>query len=163
PPLRVAFEEIARVQRADAAAHGRRMPEDDEAFAIVEGVLRADAAPSDAGVSLSVHVDGLLRNAAAPVVRLKPDATASDATVPVASGFSRTSASGGILVTVVGTLAADRIDDWRAGRRVRMPVMLRRPSRYLNPGVPDLERALARRGTTLVGSVKSGALVEVLS
>src|SRR6185295_11307123 len=128
-----------------------------------EGVLRADAAPSDAGVSLSVHVDGLLRNAAAPVVRLKPDATASDATVPVASGFSRTSASGGILVTVVGTLAADRLSDWRAGRRVRMPVMLRRPSRYLNPGVPDLERALARRGTTLVGSAKSGALVDVLS
>src|SRR6185295_10593816 len=43
PPLRVAFEEIARAQREDAAAHGRRMPEDDEAFAIVEGVLRADA------------------------------------------------------------------------------------------------------------------------
>src|SRR5690242_21536204 len=34
-------------------------------------------------------------------------------------------------------------------------------SRYLDPGVPDNERALARRGTTLVGSVKSGALVEV--
>ena len=43
-----------------------------------------------------------------------------------------------------------------------MPVQLRRPSRYLNPDVPDFERALARRGTTLVGSVKSGALVEVL-
>ena len=43
-----------------------------------------------------------------------------------------------------------------------MSVQLRRPSRYLNPDVPDAERALARRGTTLVGSVKSGALVEVL-
>src|SRR5207249_4834501 len=32
----------------------------------------------------------------------------------------------------------------------------------LDPGVPDHEKALARRGTTLVGSVKSGALVEVL-
>ena len=29
--------------------------------------------------------------------------------------------------------------------------------------MPDEERALARRGTTLVGSVKSGALVEVVS
>ena len=48
------------------------------------------------------------------------------------------------------------------GRRVRLPVQLHRPSRYLDPGVPDDERALARRGTTLVGTVKSGALVEVL-
>ena len=76
-------------------------------------------------------------------------------------GFRR-AYSGGIVVTVIGSLAADRIGDWRAGRRVRLPVTLRRPSRYLDPGVPDHERALARRGTTLVGTVKSGALVEVL-
>ena len=43
-----------------------------------------------------------------------------------------------------------------------MPAQLRRPSRYLDPGVPDHERALARRGTTLVGTVKSGALVDVV-
>jgi competence protein ComEC len=46
---------------------------------------------------------------------------------------------------------------------VRVPALLRRPSRYLNPGVPDEERAMARRGVVLVGSVKSGALVDVLS
>jgi competence protein ComEC len=39
---------------------------------------------------------------------------------------------------------------------------LRRPARYLNPGVPDEERSLARRGTTLVGSVKSGVLIEMV-
>lgn len=66
-------------------------------------------------------------------------------------------------MTVVGALATERIDEWRAGRRVRLPVMLRRPSRYLDPGVPDHERALARRATTLVGTTKSGALVEVLA
>lgn len=38
---------------------------------------------------------------------------------------------------------------------------LRRPARYLNPGVPDEELALARRGVCLVGSIKSAALVEV--
>ena len=43
-----------------------------------------------------------------------------------------------------------------------MPVQLHRPARYLNPGVPDNERALARRGTTLVGTVKSAALVEII-
>src|SRR5207248_9896150 len=72
-------------------------------------------------------------------------------------------ATGGVNVTVVGSLAAGRIDDWRAGRRVRLPVQLHRAARYLDPGVPDHERALARRGTLLVGSVKSGALVEVIA
>jgi hypothetical protein len=66
-------------------------------------------------------------------------------------------------VTVVGSLASDRIDEWRAGRRVRFPAVLRRPSRYLDPGVPDHERALARGGTTLVGTVKSGGLVDMLA
>jgi competence protein ComEC len=70
--------------------------------------------------------------------------------------------TGGVLLTVSGSLAPEQADDWRAGRIIRAPVQLRRPSRYLNPGVVDEERALARRGTTLVGSVKSGALVEIV-
>src|SRR5262249_41246415 len=71
-------------------------------------------------------------------------------------------ATGGIIVTVAGALATDRLGEWRAGRMGRMPGELRRPARYLNPGVPDQERALARRGTRLVGTVKSGALVDDL-
>jgi len=133
PPLRVAFEALARDERAAAEREGRRLPEDDEAFAVVTGTLRADAAPSDAGgASLSIDVSGL-------------------------EGRERSAASaersGGILVTVGGALAADRMHEWRAGRRVRLPVQLHRPARYLDPGVPDYERALARRGTTLVGTV----------
>ena len=88
--------------------------------------------------------------------------TGRDSGSSAREGFSR-AYSGGIVVTVVGSLAAERLDEWRAGRRVRLPVQLRRPSRYLDPGVPDQERALARRGTTLVGTVKSGALVDVLA
>jgi competence protein ComEC len=42
-------------------------------------------------------------------------------------------------------------------------VTMHRPSRYLDPGVSDQERALARRGTTLVGTVKSAALVDVIA
>jgi competence protein ComEC len=141
PPLRVAFEELARAARAHAHAEGRRMPEDDEAFAVVEGVLRADAARTPAGVSLSLETDVLVPPGAMP---------------------RRAQVSGGLLVTAVGSLAPERIRDWRAGRRVRLPVQLRRPSRYLDPGVPDHERALAQRGTKLVGTVKSGALIEVL-
>jgi competence protein ComEC len=142
PSLWTTFESLARVQRRDADSTGRRLPLDDEAFAVVRGRLRADAAPTPAGVSLSVDVEGLDGR----------------------EGLERQEgrATGGIIVTVAGSLATDRMDEWRTGRLVRMPVQLRRPSRYLNPGVPDQERALARRGTRLVGTVKSGALVDVL-
>src|SRR5438034_11661416 len=53
PPLRVVFEDLARAERAPAAIEGRRLPEDDEAFAVVEGTLRADATPTEPGVSRS--------------------------------------------------------------------------------------------------------------
>jgi hypothetical protein len=59
PSLHLAFERLARAERAQAEREGRRLPDDDEAFAIVEGVLRADASASDGGVSLSVAVEGL--------------------------------------------------------------------------------------------------------
>jgi competence protein ComEC len=129
PPLRIEFERLAREARAEAARENRRLPEDDEAFATLGGVLRADAAPSASGVTLSVAVEG---------------------------------PAGGLIVTVVGSLAPQQMHEWRAGRRIRFPAQLRRPSRYLDAGVSDHERALARRGTTLVGTVKSGALVGVV-
>jgi competence protein ComEC len=155
PSLRIAFEQLAGEQRALATGEGRRLPEDDEAFAIVEGVLRADAAVTESGVSLSVQVD-------------RQEGREGLDGQELASRLSRPSSPshhsiGGILVTVVGSLAVNRMHDWRAGRRVRLPVTLHRPSRYLDPGVPDYERSLARRGTTLVGTVKSGALVDVLA
>ena len=66
-------------------------------------------------------------------------------------------------LTVSGTLADPQIARWRAGRTVHTAATLRRPARYLNPGVADDRLALARRGLTLVGSVKSAALVDVLA
>ena len=146
PTLRVAFEELARGERAQAVLERRVRPEDDEAFATITGVLRADASRTESGVSLSVAVDGIESGQEGQEGR--------DRQVrPV---------RGGLLVTVVGSLGPSSIDDWRAGRRVRMPVQLHRPTRYLDPGVPDNERLLARSGTTLVGTVKSGALVEMI-
>src|SRR6185295_11232411 len=59
-------------------------------------------------------------------------------------------------------LAANHADYWRAGRSLRLPAELHRPSRYLDVGVPDGERTLLMRGTVLVGTAKSGALVEVV-
>ena len=103
----------------------------------VEGRLRRDAASTDYGASLSlaaerVLVDGRYRQAA-----------------------------GGLLVSVGGAFAADAIGSWRSGRHVRLPVYLRRPARYWNPGLPDQERTLLRRQVALLGSVKSALLVEV--
>jgi competence protein ComEC len=64
-------------------------------------------------------------------------------------------------VGVGGVLAGPVAEQWRAGRMLEFPAALRTAARYLNAGVPDAERALARRGTALVGSVKSAGLVEV--
>jgi competence protein ComEC len=70
--------------------------------------------------------------------------------------------SGGVLLTVAGTVTPAQALPWRRGRLVSAPALLRRPARYLNPGVPDHEIALLRRGTALVGTVKSALLVEVV-
>ena len=146
PTLRLAFEDLARAEREEAARRGQVLPENDTAHAIVTGVLRSDAAPRPNGVGLSIEVTSLSDAASGPL-------PAAPRSTPV---------SGGALLTVAGGLAHQRVDDWHGGRTIRAPVQLRRPTRYLNRGVADDERALARRGVTLVGTVKSGALVEVV-
>jgi competence protein ComEC len=145
PTVKVAFESIARDERHDATWAGRLVPEEDSASVVVVGVLRSDAAPTSGGISLNLEARwiGRMRSAGA---RADPAAN------PV---------EGGVLLTVVGALAGDRRDEWRAGRTIRAPAVVRRPSVYLDPGVPDQERVLARRDIALVGTVKSGALVDV--
>jgi len=134
PPLRLAFEQLVG-------------GDDGTTFAVVTGILRADAVQRPSGVSLSLDVVSI----GGPALHdRRPDLSGPAGT------------RGGLLLTVAGQLARGQIDEWRAGRTIRAPAQLRRPSRYLNPGVPDEEQALARRGTTLVGSVKSGALVEIV-
>ncbi|HEX5110085.1 MAG TPA: DNA internalization-related competence protein ComEC/Rec2 [Vicinamibacterales bacterium] len=67
----------------------------------------------------------------------------------------------GVRLTVGGATSDQRLSQWRAGRTIVAPVTFRRPARYLNEGVPDFERALALDGTSLLGTVKSGLLLEV--
>jgi competence protein ComEC len=148
PPLRIVFEELARRSREAAAERAPRLsPDDDEVFTTVRGTLRSDAFRSTSGAAISLDVDSIT-----PDVRGAADA-----------GPPEVAVSGGVQATIAGSLLSGRIDSWREGRRVQMPVRLRRAARYLDPHVPDFERALARRGTTLVGTVKSGALVDVLA
>lgn len=131
-PLRQYLDEHFGGFAIDSAETGRN-----ETPIQIEGQLLSDAVPTESGANLRVRV----RRVAADGW---PD--------PV---------DGGASLTVVGTLAGDAIDRWRAGRTVRAPAVLRRPARYLDAGVPDMERMLARRGISLVGTVKSSALVQV--
>ncbi|MGH8649518.1 MAG: ComEC/Rec2 family competence protein, partial [Burkholderiales bacterium] len=71
--------------------------------------------------------------------------------------------TGGVILTVGGRPSPGQTAEWRAGRTIETFAAFRRPSRYLNDGVPDFERQLALDGTTLFGSVKSGLLVTVRS
>lgn len=106
----------------------------------LEGKLRDDAAVTEAGASIALDV--------VCVRGLGPDRA-----VPV---------HGGVRLAVAGAVTADRVLEWRAGRLVRVPAILREPTTYRNPGMGDESRALARRGISLVGTVKSLALVEIV-
>ncbi len=69
---------------------------------------------------------------------------------------------GGVAITVNGAAAAEHVAEWRAGRTIEAPITYRRPARYLNEGVADFERDQALDGVTLLGTVKSGLLVDVV-
>jgi competence protein ComEC len=115
---------------------------------VLDGVLKEDAAQTRFGPSLTLDVRRL------DGVRLQPD-HGPDA--------DRDTSLGGVRLSVAGEMTATRIGEWRAGRRIRVAATLRLPAVYLNPGLRDERAALARREIVLVGSVKSGALVEVLA
>jgi competence protein ComEC len=105
----------------------------------VEGLLVRDASPNQYGATLDLDV------------RL------------VWIGGEALHTAGGLRLGVGGRFVQAHMGAWRAGRRVRATATLRRAQRFLNPGVPDHERALARSGICLLGSVKSASLVEVLA
>jgi len=113
-------------------------PHQYQIFATIDGTLRSDAVRGVNGVMLSIDVDGLELD------------------------HQRRAISGGVIAGVGGDLSLGRLVEWRAGRRVRAPMSLRRPAEYLDPGVSDSQRDFEWRGTSLVGSVKSDALVEVI-
>jgi competence protein ComEC len=71
-------------------------------------------------------------------------------------------AEGGIAISINGAAAENRVREWRAGRTIEAPMTFRRPVRYLNDGVPDFERDQALGGVTLLGTVKSGLLLDVV-
>ena len=116
----------------------RHLPANEyQMFATIDGTLRADATRGANGISLRLDVDRI-----------------------VVEG-RRQSTLGGVIIGVGGEETAP-VEEWRAGRRLRVQATLRRPATYLDPGVRDSQREFGWRGTSLVGSVKSPRLVEVL-
>ncbi len=103
---------------------------------LFEGTIREDASIGPSGARLCVTVDRVW-------IDRQPRDTA-----------------GGVLLSVSGDSARQHVGEWREGRRIRFPAAVRRPARYLNAGVPDGERALAWKGITLTGTIKSATLVD---
>jgi competence protein ComEC len=104
---------------------------------LVEGVIAEDAAVSAGTIRLVLNVTAV-----------------SDP-----SGWRHV--SGVVQSTVSGELAARRVAGWTAGRRIRVPITLRRPQTLLNFGGPSIRRQILRRPFSLLGSIKSAALVEI--
>ena len=141
---------------ADAAVRAYRSPlfewfcarRGDTGPVVLRGQLREDAALTQTGVSLVVNVR-----------EIEPCRAAGHAHGRRGPCPTR----GGVRLSVVGSLAPGAMGQWRAGRAVQVTATLREPATYRDPGVPDEQRALARRGIALVGSAKSAAMVEVLA
>ena len=113
-------------------------PRAPDAVSWVVGRLRRDAMPTDYGASLLVEVVGVKQGQVARPMR------------------------GAVRASVGGSLVDGHIAEWRQGRTVRLPVRLRRPARYANPGSPDQAHRSQVRGIDLLGSVTSALQVEVL-
>ena len=73
-----------------------------------------------------------------------------------------TASDGGVVLSVGGVAGSARASQWRRGRILEAPITFRRPARYLDEGVPDFERAAALDGISLLGSIKSGLLIDVV-
>jgi competence protein ComEC len=71
-------------------------------------------------------------------------------------------AAGGAVLSVSGSASQVRFIEWRRGRILEAPVIFRRPARFLNDGVSDFERDAALDGISLLGTIKSGLLVDVV-
>jgi competence protein ComEC len=77
-------------------------------------------------------------------------------------GRRRLDCRGGVSLTVSeGALGKKTLGGLKSGDRVRIWARLRRARGFRNPGSFDIEAYLARRGASLVGSVKSAALIEL--
>jgi competence protein ComEC len=132
-PLRLVLDRELHAFRVGAAG----LPENNRPVA-ARLLLTEDASVEDNFATLRAHV-----------LAVRPD----DEWVP---------AEGGAMISVSGSASQTRFTQWRRGRVLEAAVMFRRPARFLNDGVPDFERDAALDGISLLGTIKSGLLVDVV-
>ena len=140
-----------------------RTPEDREAAALLEGVLREDASLAPFGASITLDVTCVVSPSRDAGLKAGPTECRAGLQASRQQAGRPIPIRGGVRLSIGGVASASRVGDWRAGRTIRVSALLRRPSLFGNPGLPDETRALARRGIVLVGSVKSAALVDDVS
>lgn len=146
---------LATAAAACAFASGRQAPRWREAFAwaALAGLLAAygaharDSALIDRRPQAELQViEGTLRrDASRGDTGVRLDVQLPDARV---------------LINVGGELALPAMRAWTAGRRVRMPARLRVPAVTKNPGAPGVRWQQLTRPFDLIGTVKSGSLIE---
>ncbi len=106
---------------------------------LVRGTLLADASVSGTGVRLLVEADHIKTEGAQG--RWRP-------------------LHGRLQVNVGGARAQARAADWTAGRAIEAPMVLREPQVPRNPDSPSPTWTRLRRAVNLLGTAKSGLLVE---
>jgi competence protein ComEC len=105
--------------------------------------------PTRLRLTEDASVDGNVATLRAHVVAIRPKSV----WVP---------AHGGAVLSVSGNASQIRVAEWRRGRILEAPVTFRRPARFLNDGVSDFERDAALDGISVLGTIKSGLLVDVV-
>jgi competence protein ComEC len=115
------------------AGSGERLEE----TVTIDGRLQDDGAADEGGIQTRVAV----------------------ARVRDASGWHR--APGRVQLHITGALGQAAVDTWRAGRRVEVPVTIRRPRMLLNPGGATPRLQALRRPFDLSATAKSAALAVV--
>jgi competence protein ComEC len=106
-----------------------------DTVAHLTGTIRDDAAAAGYGIGLTLDV----------------------ATVSTPAGTVHV--RGGVRLTIAGSMAATRVEEWTAGRGITCDTILREPLDFHDPGVASERARLARGGVVLLGTVKSAALV----
>jgi competence protein ComEC len=127
---------------------------------LARAVVLEDATPRDTYVSLRARVIAMhLHGRWQPVEGVVTVSVGGEAALQsesvVNDGREETNLH---IAEVTGVVA-----EWTAGRTIEAPMTFRRPARFLNEGVPDFERDLALDGVTLLASIKSGLLIDVVS
>jgi competence protein ComEC len=147
----------------------------------IEAVIVGDAAATEFGAAFTVDVRRarVPLSAPAPGEPAAPGASALPGELAVPSERAAAEAgeqarprgpawrdSGGrVRVTVSGAPAreAAHLSAWRAGRRIRAPMLLNAPLPYRNFGTVDQEQRLALAGIRLFASIKSATLIDVIA